>query len=936
MDTNDPQSRGRFRVYCPDFGDLPSTPKEDLPWCRYMTPFGGMISSDKMGRGPSDHTTKGGVAYGMWSIPKVGTEVIISCINGDPCRRIFIGCLTPDKAEHTLPHGRTIDGDGPFSSEEHPIEPLYSNMKKAFGSEKSPEFKSRGPDSSVTGVTPAEIQNDETASSSPDTKVGFKQSRLHPDEPVKDSQIYSLTSPGFHAISLDDSIDNGRIRIRSSSGHSIIMDDSNERIYINTAEGNSWIELDQDGTIDIYSAKSISVYSETDMNFTAKKSIRFDAENIYANTTKDVKITAKNNVNVEAVNTTFNSKSKFSIKSARYDLKSKKIQSSSATSSFNASSSMRVSGGSGLALRASGITSSVPIRKGGGGGGGSYSSGDSSDSSAIPQPKAASPAIAASLQKTEGADKGHVMKNMPSDTLGDTLKNMPPEESGKLLSSVDDEDMPGVIDNIPSDDLKELMPKIPANASTNVLRNMDSKEMADMFTDMESSDIDDVFSKMDGNQAGEILDKLNNDNVESPLSMMSSKPLGEVLKTLPPDTLNTTLSDLPKTNIDNLPINDVSEMLHKSPNPGQLAQHFQPSTLGSAMGGLHPNKISSILDFIPDSLKPDVLAHTPAQKLSAVNSDVLAMRPNLPEINLGDFHKNVPNDLQEHFSQHMSAPDLGHSMRSLPTSSLDGIMSGMSPNMLNNILPALNGPDLGHIMSNVSNPGSILSSISGDHLPEMMRVMPGGNITSMLGNMRGGDITSMFSSLGGNGVGNMISSVPGGDMMKMFQSYSGALGNFQGLSGCGELLGNMQGRQIGQILNNIPLGNFGNIMNAIPNANMMGMLSKIDPNMLGNVLSGLPMPQMNDMLCKLNGAEMGQMLGSLNSGATASVLTKMEGNRHAQPEQAAKAGVPTRIPQHEPWVRSNTAGEFDRDSLYDDDHPQAGTNGTNRNKHWKR
>ena len=55
------------------------------------------------------------------------------------------------------------------------------------------------------------------------------------------------------------------------------MDDANERIYISTALGNNWIELDQDGRIFIYGADSISLTTGGDFNFTAGGSMYLSA-----------------------------------------------------------------------------------------------------------------------------------------------------------------------------------------------------------------------------------------------------------------------------------------------------------------------------------------------------------------------------------------------------------------------------------------------------------------------------------------------------------------------------------------------------------------------------------------------------------------------------------------------------------------------------------
>jgi len=55
------------------------------------------------------------------------------------------------------------------------------------------------------------------------------------------------------------------------------MDDANERIYISTAKGNTWVELDVDGHVHIYAGKSISMSSGADINLNATGSINLTA-----------------------------------------------------------------------------------------------------------------------------------------------------------------------------------------------------------------------------------------------------------------------------------------------------------------------------------------------------------------------------------------------------------------------------------------------------------------------------------------------------------------------------------------------------------------------------------------------------------------------------------------------------------------------------------
>ena len=257
----------------------------DVPWASYITPFGG--ANGGMARGPnklSENSNKGSVAYGLWAIPKVGAVVLLACVDGDPNQRIYLGCLYDQYTPHTMPHGRFMDNTvGPLSSGDAQIMPLLQNYERAFVNFASPEWQSRGADFTVSAVDESQLEKAETDipdDKKPETRQGYEVTRteLNHENPqtgeTYESQTYSITTPGFHAISLDDRAKNCRIRIRSTAGHQILLDDSNERIYVCTAEGNNWIELDQNGNIDIFSARRISVHSEKDMNFTSDETIR--------------------------------------------------------------------------------------------------------------------------------------------------------------------------------------------------------------------------------------------------------------------------------------------------------------------------------------------------------------------------------------------------------------------------------------------------------------------------------------------------------------------------------------------------------------------------------------------------------------------------------------------------------------------------------------
>lgn len=329
VDTNDPQQMGRIRIVCPQWGDTMRTPVEDLPWAIYMTPFGGHVQVGT--RGPGIQESQGHVAYGMWAVPKVGTLVAVVCVDGNPSTRMYVGSVYDQFTPHTMPHGRYMYDDhpelekkgaspapyGPYTSAEKLIQPLADNLKQAFGNSGEPnyEYRSRGADCSVSRVdvsqlnqTYSKVQDDKDVLHDGWTSTqGYQVSRTDPSARSSltdrnyDSMVYALTSPGFHAISMDDRQENCRIRLRTTSGNQIILDDTNERIYIATARGNNWIELDQDGNIDIFTANKLNIHAHKDINITSEESVRiYGKKGVHIKSDSEVRVDAKDDIHIES------------------------------------------------------------------------------------------------------------------------------------------------------------------------------------------------------------------------------------------------------------------------------------------------------------------------------------------------------------------------------------------------------------------------------------------------------------------------------------------------------------------------------------------------------------------------------------------------------------------------------------------------------------
>jgi hypothetical protein len=315
VDTDDPLQMGRLRVFCPSLNDDPRK-LQHLPWAAYVSPFGGVVDNNCFARGSDvkNFQTSGPVHYGFWAIPEQGAHALVGCVDGDPRRRFWLGCFPSQQQTHTIFTGRFkwsgFNGtpDGPFSSNNDPIQPLYNNLTTAFTSTNpsyagrntrfSSEWKTRGADYQPTAVsqdvgefpntkdtTYLDEQNDQITVAEPDQWVkdilgahGYDWTAFKNLGSFLASKVYGFGTPGGHSIWMDDRPFNCRVKLRTTSGHQILMDDTNERIYIATAKGNNWIEMDQAGNIDVYSSSRVSVHAASDINFSTEGSFRVKAQ----------------------------------------------------------------------------------------------------------------------------------------------------------------------------------------------------------------------------------------------------------------------------------------------------------------------------------------------------------------------------------------------------------------------------------------------------------------------------------------------------------------------------------------------------------------------------------------------------------------------------------------------------------------------------------
>jgi hypothetical protein len=282
MDVDDPLQMGRVKVWVPSVdGEYYSI--SQLPWAEYASPLAGVTVDYPAGRNKS--VSKGAVAYGMWAIPPLNAQVLVFCLNGVANRRFYFACIYDYQRNRSLPAGRNISRDklkaGPLTDLEEPLQPAYNNLRAAFG-----EDLGLG-EGYKHGVYERQVAQARTEKNGLE---GYAPSMADPEH-YKASQIFCFTTPGHHSIIMNDHDQNCRVRVKSCEGNQVILDDTNQKIYVSTALGNTWIELNENGDIYIYGGKSISMRAQGDVNIRADNNINLSAGN-------EINIVSASNTNI--------------------------------------------------------------------------------------------------------------------------------------------------------------------------------------------------------------------------------------------------------------------------------------------------------------------------------------------------------------------------------------------------------------------------------------------------------------------------------------------------------------------------------------------------------------------------------------------------------------------------------------------------------------
>jgi hypothetical protein len=269
-DNADPMNMGRLRVYVPEFG---GNPEDEDKWIHvaYASPMAGTTSIYNQGSNVKEYSNTI-QSYGFWAhAPELESQILVAFAAGKIDKGFWFASLFQTGTTGPipgLPAGKTYNGENRIRTNKNRkdkdadldkrVDHALHNRLIRQGLDKDP----------IRGLSTSGAERENA------------------------SRVTGILTKGQHSFVMDDGDVDGNsklIRLRTSSGNQILMDDVSSTIYVINAEGTNWVELGGDGRIYIYAANDISVNTEGTLNLRASKNINIEAG-------KDLNLSAANNM----------------------------------------------------------------------------------------------------------------------------------------------------------------------------------------------------------------------------------------------------------------------------------------------------------------------------------------------------------------------------------------------------------------------------------------------------------------------------------------------------------------------------------------------------------------------------------------------------------------------------------------------------------------
>ena len=274
-DNVDSEDMGRLKVWIKGSNTLETDPRGWVT-CSYASPFAGATDPETLSTALEsfEGTQK---SYGFWAVPPdLNNEVIVIFINGDMRKAFWTGCIYQKDMNYMVPG--IADGasyqSGDFSGNALPVAE-YNKLSNT--ADKRPYYQPLADGLKKQGLLDDDLRG-----------AGNSSSRRG-----SPSSVCGLLTPGGNQFIMDDGNGSELIRLRTKSGAQVLISETTGHIYINSRDGNSWFELNNDGHIDCYAGAGFSVHTAGDINLNAGGNVNIAAGN-------DINIKSKNNTNINA------------------------------------------------------------------------------------------------------------------------------------------------------------------------------------------------------------------------------------------------------------------------------------------------------------------------------------------------------------------------------------------------------------------------------------------------------------------------------------------------------------------------------------------------------------------------------------------------------------------------------------------------------------
>lgn len=267
----------------------------------YCSPFFGTTFGTDQQQLPDGAFTSG-QSYGMWMVPPdVGNKVLVMCTPAGDW--YWIGCIYDSSSHHMVPAiGRNVGGKDrtrapgslPASGSSNlPVVEYSTKEATAFdadGLENTPRYTHEYQASRLVmqGLDRDLIRGAISSSSlreSPSNVYGISTPgrKVSKTDQVPGSPEVVFARQGGHSFVMDDGDADGKdqlMRLRTTGGHQILMNDSENVLYIASASGQHWLEFSKNGQINVYGAAGFNLRTQGVLNLHSDAMLNMSAPNI--------------------------------------------------------------------------------------------------------------------------------------------------------------------------------------------------------------------------------------------------------------------------------------------------------------------------------------------------------------------------------------------------------------------------------------------------------------------------------------------------------------------------------------------------------------------------------------------------------------------------------------------------------------------------------